>query len=62
MLHQLIGSPQLVVRGRRIHHGLVGCWLIAIGVALILDDLPDRRVWRSDFRLIYQSAPASAAG
>jgi hypothetical protein len=49
MLYRLFGSPQLVVRGRRVHHGLVGCWLICVGVALIVDDLPDRRVWRSDF-------------
>jgi hypothetical protein len=36
---------QVRIGGRRIHHGLVGCVLIAAGVAYVVDDWHDRW-WR----------------
>lgn len=40
--------------GRRVHHGLFGAWLAAVGLALMLDDIADRRRWRADFRRAQQ--------
>lgn len=37
----LIDGPKVHVGNRRIHHGLVGCVLIGIGLVLCWDDLAD---------------------
>lgn len=44
------GNRKLYVRGRRVHHGLVGCVLAGVGLGLMLDDIHDRARWRADFR------------
>lgn len=35
-------GPRLYVLRRRLHHGMVGCWLIFMGLGLILHDWKDR--------------------
>lgn len=37
----LTRNRQLHIAGHRIHHGLVGKWLIVTGILLCLDDLHD---------------------
>lgn len=34
-------GPRVTVCGRRIHHGAVGSWLIALGVVLVAHDWHD---------------------
>jgi len=31
--------------GYRLHHGWVGCWLVAVGAVLMKHDWKDRRRW-----------------
>lgn len=42
ILALLIRNRQLHLHGHRIHHGLAGLILTGIGLALMLDDWPDR--------------------
>ena len=40
--------PRCWVFGHRVHHGLAGVALAAVGVALAAQDWHDRRVWLPD--------------
>jgi hypothetical protein len=42
-------GPRFVL-GHRVHHGLLGCALLAAGIVLMADDWADRLVWLADFR------------
>lgn len=37
----LCGGRRVYVFGRRVHHGLTGLALVAVGIALMLDDAHD---------------------
>jgi hypothetical protein len=41
----VLRNCQLIVFGRRIHHGEIGVILAAIGTLAVLDDIRDRRSW-----------------
>lgn len=41
-LIQTLPGPQLWILGKRIHHGLIGCWFIGIGCLLVTHDWRDR--------------------
>ena len=36
---------RLWVAGQRVHHGMTGVFLTAVGTALMLHDLKDRSMW-----------------
>lgn len=38
-------GPKVYVLGRRIHHGFVGCFLLALGALFVVHDLHDRGDW-----------------
>lgn len=38
-------GPQLYVLGKRLHHGLTGCVLAVVGVALAIHDRKDFKRW-----------------
>lgn len=35
-------GPRVYLGGQRLHHGLVGCMLLAVGAALVAHDWRDR--------------------
>ena len=42
-------NRRVYVRGRRLHHGLVGAIAVAAGLAAAVHDRRDARVWVRDF-------------
>ena len=42
-------NRRVYVRGRRLHHGLIGAIAVAAGLAAAVHDRRDMRVWVRDF-------------
>lgn len=44
-----LANRRVYVRGRRLHHGLVGAIAVAAGLVAAVHDRRDARVWVKDF-------------
>jgi len=44
-----LANMRVYVRGRRLHHGLIGAVAIAAGLVAAVHDRRDARVWVRDF-------------
>ena len=44
-----LANKRVYVRGRRLHHGLIGAIAVAVGLVAAVHDRRDARVWVKDF-------------
>jgi len=44
-----LANKRVYVRGRRLHHGLIGAVAVIAGLAAAVHDRRDARVWVKDF-------------
>ena len=44
-----LANKRVYVRGRRLHHGLIGAIAVAAGLVAAVHDRRDARVWVKDF-------------
>ena len=44
-----LANMRVYVRGRRLHHGLIGAVAVIAGLAAAVHDRRDARVWVKDF-------------
>lgn len=44
-----LANRRVYVRGRRLHHGLIGAIAVAAGLVAAVHDRRDARVWVKDF-------------